>query len=114
MADRILGAVPAVAIRRNAMDDLRRSEERLRQALDANRCGIWEWDIRHDIEGTVRELLVEELPAGAVADIADIARTPCLMVPVCSASSDCRNVRPPTSAGRWAVSSPTCSSCTRN
>ena len=31
------------------MADLARSEERLRQALDANRCGIWEWDIARDL-----------------------------------------------------------------
>ncbi len=33
---------------RQAGEALRESEERLRLALDAGRCGVWDWDIVHD------------------------------------------------------------------
>ena len=33
---------------RRAGEALRESEERLRLALDAGKCGVWDWDIRKD------------------------------------------------------------------
>ncbi|HSL10774.1 MAG TPA: SpoIIE family protein phosphatase [Actinomycetota bacterium] len=47
----VVGISIDVADRRRAEDELRRSEERLRVALEAGAMGTWEWSVR---EGTVR------------------------------------------------------------